>query len=172
MELHKTVTNNYSMSGNWLPIKDPFQEMFEENQVLTWFVWIFYHTGIISWIGLVFISWFERNGLAGPHRTLPNMLAASKYDQLVIASVVGFAPINYSTVLGPLPMRLCQASSFAILFGGMNVVISSTIIALVRFCMVCLFKSMTSIDEKFWLFSINIIQNVVVFVAVAAKKFL
>ena len=42
-----------------------------------------YLLGVVSCIGLRLVSWFERSGQAGPHRTLVNRLMSITLDQVI-----------------------------------------------------------------------------------------
>ena len=52
------------------------------NQALNKAMGFVYFSGLIFCIGLLFVSWFERSGEAGPFRTLVNRLVSFMLDQV------------------------------------------------------------------------------------------
>ena len=66
--------------------KDYFEDVYG-NSWINGSVIIFYLGGFISIFGLMFVSWFERNGLAGPYRTLINQLVVFNIESVSISSL-------------------------------------------------------------------------------------
>lgn len=62
---------------------DYFKDIFAD-KVLNLFVVFMYIFGFLGWSGLIFVSWFEKSGRAGPFRTLANQLVAFNLDQVNI----------------------------------------------------------------------------------------
>lgn len=58
------------------------QSTFYGNIGLNWSMFGIYGAGLIGCVGLGFVSWFERTGRAGPHRTLINRLVSFNLDQV------------------------------------------------------------------------------------------
>ena len=52
------------------------------NPCIDWSLVGIYLFGIINCVGLALVSWFERSGQAGPHRTLLNRLNSLTLDQV------------------------------------------------------------------------------------------
>ena len=86
--------------------------------------------------------------------------------------VFGCGPLNYRTVLGPLPQWLCKTGTFFTVLCPMNLCLISLAITTTRFFFVCIYKSIPVMDDNFIRFSFQLIQNVVVVLATSAKFYL
>ena len=64
--------------------KDYFVDVYG-NPWINGSVIILYLGGFISIFGLMFVSWFERNGFAGPYRTLINQLVVFNIESVNIS---------------------------------------------------------------------------------------
>lgn len=60
---------------------DDFKDLFK-TQWLNWSMLALYLSGLASCVGLGLVSWYERTGRAGPHRTLVNRLVSMILDQV------------------------------------------------------------------------------------------
>ena len=61
--------------------QDLFEEVFDDD-LLNWFLVTLYILGLVSCIGLIMISWFEKSGQAGTYRSLVNQLVSMRLDQV------------------------------------------------------------------------------------------
>ena len=86
--------------------------------------------------------------------------------------IFGAGPINYRTVFGPMPNWLCQTGTFFTVFCPMNLALTSLAITTTKATFVYVFKSIPVMDDNFLRFSFQLIQNVLVILATAAKFYL
>ena len=75
-------------------------------------------------------------------------------------------------LFGPLPTILCRTGSFIRVFCGSNILVLSLIITGTKFLLVCVFRSIPLMDDNFLSFTINIIVNVVIFLATMSKFYI
>ena len=84
-------TLNFSESEE---IVDDFEKVFA-NQTLNYTMLGLYFLGYFGCAGLLFLSWFERSGQAGPYRTLANRLVSYTLDQVNIWARSGKAFLGF-----------------------------------------------------------------------------
>ena len=75
-------------------------------------------------------------------------------------------------LFGPLPLVLCRAGTFIRVFCGSNILILSLTITGTKFLLVFIFRSIPLMDDNFLSFTINIIVNIVIFLATMSKFYI
>ena len=75
-------------------------------------------------------------------------------------------------LFGPLPLVLCRTGTFIRVFCGSNILVLSLIITGTKFLLVCVFRSIPLMDDNFLSFTINIIVNVIMFLATMSKFYI
>ena len=75
-------------------------------------------------------------------------------------------------LFGPLPSILCRTGTFIRVFCGSNILVLTLIITGTKFLLVCIFRSIPLMDDNFLSFTINIIVNIVIFLATMSKFYI
>ena len=75
-------------------------------------------------------------------------------------------------LFGPLPSILCRTGTFIRVFCGSNILVLSLIITGTKFLLVFIFRSIPLMDDNFLSFTINIIVNIVIFLATMSKFYI
>lgn len=135
---------------NWtqFEIKDDFENVFDN-------IWIQITIGILLVLGFIssafgfFVSWFERSGEAGPFRTLINQLVTLSLDQISIMFLSGAILEISRIIFGPLPTFLCRPFLFIFLWACLNTFTFVTLISVIKFNFICVFKSIPVMCDNF-----------------------
>ena len=64
------------------PSHDDFEGVYDKSLSLNWFMLALFVLGLCTCPGLLYVSWFERSGQAGPFRTILNQLVSFNMDQV------------------------------------------------------------------------------------------
>ena len=75
-------------------------------------------------------------------------------------------------LFGPLQSILCRTGTFIRVFCGCNILVLSLIITGTKFLLVFIFRSIPLMDDNFLSFTINIIVNIVIFLATMSKFYI
>ena len=75
-------------------------------------------------------------------------------------------------LFGPLPSILCRTGTFIRVFCGSNMLVLSLIVTVTKFLLVCIFGSIPLMDDNYLSFTINIIVNIVIFLATMSKFYI
>lgn len=128
--------------------QDYFEEAFSDPWVKLIYL-ICYPIGCIGSVGLGFVLWFEKSGQAGHYRTLINQLVSISIELIIIHCFTTFTVDTYRAVFGAVPTIVCQASLFTNLTLLQIGSICSMTITIVKFIIVCVYKSIPVMDDNF-----------------------
>lgn len=171
-------------------LKDPFEKLFEDPYLDVFFIGL-YLSGLVSCVGLVLVSWFEKSGQAGSYRSLVNQLVSMRLDQvqsqvkslhellkassflfqLVMFYTFGTNAVLLRRLLGPLPMIYCKISSFFQYLAIFNSCHFTILIVGTKFCFIYIFKSIPVMDDKLLSTFIMLMVNLWSLLAITGKMY-
>lgn len=166
ISLHNWTTDIEVFAKN-----DNFEKVFSDFWVNLAVILTFF-MGSVSCIFAIYVSWYERNGYAGPFRTLINQLVSLSLDHICICFLSG-AFLDISRIIfGPLPTFLCRSGLFFFTWAGVNSITFITLISVVRFCFICIFKSIPMMNDNFLAFVIFWSVSFINFLATCGKFYI
>ena len=161
---------------NWtrLPTLEKFQDDFESVFEDFWIklgVFGIFFLGMLSCIGLSMVTHFERSGQAGPFRTLVNQIISLGLDQMTIVFLSGSLLDVLRLIFGPLPRYISGPFLFIFIWSGMNASSFITLISVVKFVFICIYKSIPIMNDNFLSFFIFLAVTFNNFLALLTKYF-
>ena len=150
---------------------DDFKHVFESIWIKI-SVSIFTILGCLSCTGLGSISWFERSGEAGPFRTLINQLVTLALDQISVIFLSGAILEILRFSFGPLPTFACRFFLFTYLWACLNSLTFITLISVVKFTFLCVYKSIPLMIDNFLSLYIFVVVIFINFLSLFGKFYI